>query len=267
MKFVALALALVLAVGSHAASMQADAPSQLQHIRAAMDMYLVQVKDSANKALDQLDETEYKDLKVGMSQRLEDVFTQIKTLQAAVGPVTDGVVGTVSDATSSIRASIMADIDSLKIDLEPKRVALKEVIDRHIADYQTRMEPIIQEYAAKHTAEMESLKARMEPIVEDLRTKIASNVEETKTAMMPIVEAVRAKLSERLEELKTMATPYVEEYKDQISKAYAQIQSQSQNMNTDKIAELRTKVAPLVEEVKVKLTAIYETIVASYNKQ
>ncbi|KAF3847894.1 hypothetical protein F7725_020922 [Dissostichus mawsoni] len=207
MKFVALALALVLAVGSHAASMQADAPSQLQHIRAAMDMYLVQVKDSANKALDQLDGTEYKDLKVGLSQRLDAMFTQIKSLQVSMAPVTDGVVGTLSETTSGIRASIMADIDSLKIDLEPKRVALKEVIDRHIADYRTRMEPIIQEYAAKHTAEMESLKARMDPIVADLTAKIVSNVEETKTAMMPIVDAVRAKLSERLEELKTMATP------------------------------------------------------------
>ncbi|KAJ4935199.1 hypothetical protein JOQ06_016735 [Pogonophryne albipinna] len=262
MKFVALALALVLAVGSHAASMQADAPSQLQHIRAAMDMYLVQVKDSANKALDHLDGTEYSDLKAGMSQRLENVFTQIKTLQASVGPVTDGVVSTLTETTAGIRASIMADIDSLKIDLEPKRIALKEVIDKHIADYKTRMEPIIQEYAAKHTAEMESLKARMEPIVAEMRTQIASNVEETKTAMMPIVDAVRAKLSARLEELKTMATPYVEEYKDQISKAYAS----SQSMDSEKLVELRTKVAPLVEDVKVKIQAIFETIVASYNK-
>ncbi|XP_034058693.1 apolipoprotein A-I-like [Gymnodraco acuticeps] len=263
MKFVALALALVLAVGSHAASMQADAPSQLEHIRTAMDMYLVQVKDSAKKALDQLDGTEYSDLKVGMSQRLEDVFTRIKTLQASVGPITDNVVGTLSETTSGIRASIMADIDSLKIDLEPKRVALKEVIDRHIADYHTRMQPIIQEYAAKHTADIESLKARMEPIVEEMRTKIALNVEETKTAMMPIVDAVRAKLSERLEELKTMATPFVEEYKEHISQVYAS----SQGMDSEKLVELRAKVAPLVEDVKAKLQAIFETIVASYNKQ
>ncbi|KAL3057083.1 hypothetical protein OYC64_007548 [Pagothenia borchgrevinki] len=263
MKFFALALALVLAVGSHAASMQADAPSQLQHIRAAMDMYLVQVKDSANKALDQLDGTDYSDLKVGMSERLEAVFTQIKTVQAAVGPVTDGVLSTICDTTADLRASIMADIDSLKVDLEPKRLALKEVIDRHIADYRTRMQPIIEEYAAKHTVEMESLKAKMEPIVAEMQTKIASNIEETKTAMMPIVDAVRAKLSERLEELKTLATPYVEEYKDQISKVYAD----GQNMNTEKIVELRSKVAPLVEEVKVKLQDIFQTIVAFYNKQ
>lgn len=49
--------------GSHAASMQADAPSQLAHIRTVMDIYLVQVKDSAKKALDQLDGTDYSELK------------------------------------------------------------------------------------------------------------------------------------------------------------------------------------------------------------
>ncbi|KAK5904514.1 hypothetical protein CesoFtcFv8_006068 [Champsocephalus esox] len=262
MKFVALALALVLAVGSHAASMQADAPSQLAHIRTVMDMYLVQVKDSAKKALDQLDGTEYSDLKVGITQRLEDVFTQIKVLQASVGPVTDSVVGTLSETTSGIRSSIMADIDSLKIELEPKRVALKEVIDRHIEDYQTRMKPIIEEYAAKHTTEMESLKLKMEPIVEEMRMKIALNVEETKTAMMPIVDAVRAKLFHRLEELKAQATPFVEEYKEYIKNLYAS----GQSMDSAKLADLKAHIVPLVEDIKVKFSAIVETIVATYNK-
>lgn len=50
-------------LGSHAASLQADSPTQLDHIRSVMDMYMTQVKDSANKALDQLDDTEYAQLK------------------------------------------------------------------------------------------------------------------------------------------------------------------------------------------------------------
>lgn len=49
--------------GSQGAALQADAPSQLAHVRAAMDVYLTQVKDSAKRALDQLDDTEYKELK------------------------------------------------------------------------------------------------------------------------------------------------------------------------------------------------------------
>lgn len=43
--------------------MPADAPSQLAHVRAAVDVYLTQVKESANKVLEHLDDTEYRDLK------------------------------------------------------------------------------------------------------------------------------------------------------------------------------------------------------------
>merc|ERR1712212_890204 len=240
MKFVALALALLLAVGTQGASLQADAPSQLAHIRAAMDVYMTQVKESAKKALDQLDDTEYKAVKEQMSQRLEDMHNQIKALQTSVSPVTDSVVKTISDATAGLRAAIEADVETLKTDLEPKRIALKEVIDRHIAQYSAQLEPLIAEHYAKHVTEMDALKTKLEPIVEDLRAKVAVNIEETKNAMMPIVEAVRAKVSERLEELKNMAKPYVDEYKDQI--------------------------APLAEDVKTKLQMMAEIIMASVNQ-
>lgn len=90
MKFVALALAVLLAVGefkkqsfqnpgirctcltfffstvtlgSQAASLQADAPSQLAQIRSAIDVYMTQAKDGAIKALDQLDGTQYEEMK------------------------------------------------------------------------------------------------------------------------------------------------------------------------------------------------------------
>ncbi|XP_035536036.1 LOW QUALITY PROTEIN: apolipoprotein A-I-like [Morone saxatilis] len=262
MKFAALALALLLAVGSHAASLQADAPSQLAHVRAAMDVYLTQVKDSANKALDQLDDTEYKELKATLSQRLEDMYNQVKTLQGAVSPMTDSVVSTISDATAEFRASVLADIEALKADLAPKQVQLKEVIDKHISEYRTLMDPILTEYYAKHTADMEALKLKMEPIVEELRTKISTNVEETKTALMPIVESVRDKLQERLESLKAMASPYVEEYKEQLKQAY----NQAQNINADEITTLKDKITPLAEEVKAKLQEIFEAIAASITK-
>lgn len=49
--------------GSQAASLQADAPSQLAHIRAAADVYFTQAKEAAKRALNQLDDTEYKELK------------------------------------------------------------------------------------------------------------------------------------------------------------------------------------------------------------
>merc|ERR1711951_17288 len=250
MKFVALALALL----------QADAPSQLAHVRAAMDVYLTQVKESAKRALDQLDDTEYKELKEQLSQRLEDMHTQIKTLQTSVSPVTDGIVKTISDATAGFRAAVEADLETLRTELEPKRAALKEVLDRHIQEYTAHLEPVVSEHYAKHTAEMEALRAKLEPIMEELRAKIAVNLEETKAAMAPIVEAVRTKVSERLEELKTMAKPYVDEYKDQARQMY----DQAKSIKTEDLTALKEKIAPLAEEVKTKLQQIMEIVIASF---
>ncbi|KAM6932466.1 apolipoprotein A-I-like [Lycodopsis pacificus] len=262
MKFVALTLALLLAVGSQAATLQSDAPTQLAHARSVMNMYLDQVKASATRALEQLDDTEHKALKAHLSTRIDEMYTQIKAMQAAAAPITDNVVSTIADATAEFRASVIADIDALKVDLEPKRAALREVIHRHIEQYRVALEPIITEYSAKHAADMEGLKAKLDPIVEDLRNKIATNVEETKAALIPIVESVRAKLAERLEQVKVMVGPYVEEYKDQMKQAYAQVQ----NVKAEDLTTLREQIAPLADDIKVKLNAIFQHISASIQK-
>lgn len=49
--------------GSQAAAVPAEVPSQLDHIRSAVGVYLTQVKESAVRALDNLDDTEYSDYK------------------------------------------------------------------------------------------------------------------------------------------------------------------------------------------------------------
>ncbi|MEQ2247212.1 hypothetical protein ILYODFUR_007044 [Ilyodon furcidens] len=262
MKFVALALAVVLAVSCQAASLQADAPSQLAHIRSAVDVYLTQAKESAIKALDQLDDTPYQELKVNLAQRLEDMHNNIKNMQAQVSPMTDSLVTTISDATADFRASIMADIDALKVELEPKRAKLREVLEKHMEEYRTHLEPMVKEYSAKHSAEMEALRAKMEPVMEELRQKVATNVEETKAALMPIVEAVRSKLVERLENLKQMAAPYVEEYKEQLKKFYGQVQG----INNEELTNMREKLAPLGEEIRERLQAMASIISETFSK-
>ncbi|XP_026155183.1 apolipoprotein A-I-like [Mastacembelus armatus] len=262
MKFVALALALLLAVGSQAASLQADAPSSLAHARAAVDVYLIQAKESVNNALAQLDDAEYKELKTKISQGLDNLHTQIKTLQGSVSPITDNVVSTIADATADFRASVMADIESVKAELQPKYTKLREVIDKHLEEYRTTLDPIVTEYYTKHMAEMETLKTKLEPVLEDLRTKMTTNIEETKTALMPIVETTRAKIQARLENLREMINPYVEEYKEQVKQAV----SQAQAVSTDDLTAMREKIAPLAEEIKNKFQSIFEIISAAYAK-
>merc|ERR1711976_676756 len=262
MKFAALALALLLAVGSHAASLQADAPSDLQHARALLDMFLTQMRDSANKALDQLDNTEYSEYKATVSQRLDNMHNQIKAFPASESPLTDSFYSTVSEATSEFRTSIMNDIQSLNLQTEAERQKLRDVINKHIEEYRATVETPFNEFVEKAKQEAEAMKTKLQPVVEDLQQKVSTNVEETKNALMPIVESVRVKLGERVEALKGAAAPYIEEYKDQLQASYAQAQS----INTDDLTALREKIEPLAVEVKDKLKAIFEAIAATVTK-
>ncbi|KAM8768923.1 apolipoprotein A-I [Acanthopagrus schlegelii] len=259
MKFAALALALLLAVGSHAASMQADAPSQLEHARAVMDVYLTQVKDMSLRAVNQLDDPQYAEFKTNLAQRIEEMYNQIKTLQASVSPMTDSFYSTVMEVTRDTRESLNADLDALKTSLGPQQEQLKEVIERHINDYRTLLTPIYNDYKTKHDEEMAALKTKLEPVLEELRTKIQTNVEETKGVLMPMVETVRSKVTERLENLREVVQPYVQEYKEQMKQMY----DQAQNVDTD---ALKAKITPLVDEIKVKVNAIFEIIAASVTK-
>lgn len=189
------------------------------------------------------------------------MHAQIKALQGVVSPITDTIVNGFSEATAEFRASFAADMDALKADIEPKREELKRVVDRHIAEYRTQLEPIITEYYNKHTKDMEALRVRLEPIAADLRTKVETNVEETKAALMPIVESVREKLTAHLESLKAMASPYVEEYKDKLVQSYSQVST-----NTEDYAALRETIAPLAAEIKVNLHKIFEAIASTVTK-
>lgn len=48
---------------TQAVPMQADAPSQLEHVKVAMMEYMAQVKETAQRSIDLLDDTEYKEYK------------------------------------------------------------------------------------------------------------------------------------------------------------------------------------------------------------
>merc|ERR1712235_102815 len=183
MQFLALALTLLLAVGSQARSLQADAPpTQLEQVRGALMVYLDQVKDSAQKALGTLDDTEYKMYKDKLTAGLDGMQAYIKTASETMAPMGEAVSGQVMEAVNAVRTQVNVDVDELR----------------------TKLEPLIQEYVAKHRENIDGLRAKMEPIVEEMKGRVAANVEETKTALVPIVETIRTKLTGRLEELKTM---------------------------------------------------------------
>ncbi|XP_020499996.2 apolipoprotein A-Ib [Labrus bergylta] len=259
MKFVALALTLVFAVGSQAASLPDDASQYLANMRAFMDMYLTQLKDSTTNALQQIDDPA---LKAKLVERVDNVHTQIKTAQGAVAPMTDTVVGTVLESTTDFREKIIADVEALKQQLVPLRSNLDTIVNKHLEDYKSLLGPILQEYSSMHSTGMEMLKTKLDPLLPDLKEKFETNVEETKAALMPIVEAVRSKVTGWVENAKGIAEPYVEEYKDKINQVITQLRSISQ----EDMAALNAKVAPMAQEITVKLNEIMEAVAGTMVK-
>ncbi|XP_077422446.1 apolipoprotein A-I-like [Vanacampus margaritifer] len=261
MKFVALAVTLLLAVGCQAASLPADTPTALQHARATLDIFMTQMKESAQRALSHLDDTEYKGFKDLISARMDYIHAQVKAAQTAVSPITDGVYSTISEITATFRENVQKDIENLEKELEPHRTKLNEVVNKHLEDYRKLLEPVVNDYETRHKAEMEALKNRLEPVMDELRLKVNTNIEETKNALIPMIEAVRVKVTARLEEVKSLLSPYVDEYKDQIGKAY----NQAKSVTPEDLTAMRAKIDPLVEDVKGKLQTIVQTIVSTFN--
>ncbi|XP_030637566.1 apolipoprotein A-Ia [Chanos chanos] len=256
MKFVALALTLLLAVGSQARALQADAPSQLEHYKAAAMVYLSQVKESAQRALDHLDGTEYEQYKMRLSESLDKLQTYAQTAAHTLTPYGDAFAGQFMEATHHMRERVMADVEDLRTKLEPHRAELQQVLHKHAEEYRQKLEPIFQEYVTKNREEMEALRAKLHPLVEEMRQKVEANLEETKSKMVPMVEAVRAKLTERLEELRTMAAPYAAEYKEQLMKVVGEVREKVGPHAQD----LHTHLEPYMEDLKTRFMAIYDTV-------
>uniref|UniRef100_A0AAZ3SHH5 Apolipoprotein A-I n=1 Tax=Oncorhynchus tshawytscha TaxID=74940 RepID=A0AAZ3SHH5_ONCTS len=247
MQFLALALTILLAAATQAVPMQADAPSQLEHVKVAMMEYMAQVKETAQRSIDHLDDTEYKEYKVQLSQSLDNLQQYAQTASQSLAPYSEAIGVQLTEATAAVRAEVMKDVEELRSQLEPKRAELKEVLDKHIDEYRKRLEPLIKDIVEQRRTELEAFRVKIEPVVEEMRAK---------AKLMPIVETVRAKLTERLEELRTLASPYAEEYKEQMVKAVGDVREKVVPLTTD----FKGQLGPAAEQAKEKLMALYETI-------
>lgn len=209
-----------------------------------------------------------------MAANLDSLYSKLKEAQKVAIPYTNTAISQVMELTTDTRAAIMADVDALKADLEAKRAHLRSVLDQHIVKYHALLDPIINEYAAKHKAEMIEVRRRLEPVMNDLNQLVKTNVEETKQALVPIIETVSSKVYERLEVLRSIATPYVEEYKEQLGKAFTDAQAAATTLDIESlkaqvephIAGLKEKSQPLVDEVQAKLALVYAAISDAMNK-
>ncbi|XP_056141402.1 apolipoprotein A-I [Lampris incognitus] len=261
MKFLACALTLLLAVGSQARAVQNDAPSSLEQVRAATMLYMNQVKESAQRTLDHLDGTDFAQYKMKLSESLNNLHTYVQTSSHTLTPYGETVSAQLTEMTAQVRGKVMADIDELRIQLEPKREELQRVVQQHIEEYRAKMEPIFNDYMTKSQEEVEALKTKLQPLMEEMRGQVAVNVEETKAKLMPMVETVRSRLNERLEELRSLANPYVAEYKEQLTS----IAGDLKDTISPHTQNLQTMLEPYMEDLKTKVMSLYERIAQAIN--
>lgn len=256
MKFLALALTLLLAVGSRAASVQSDGPSQMEHVRSAVMLYLTQVKDSASGLLDRLDNTAFAEYKVKMSESLDNLYNYAQVSSQTATDTLTPYAAQLLDATKDVREKVMADVEELRTELEPKRDELNAVLNKHVEEYRAKLEPIFQEYMSSSKDQVEGLKNKLQPVLDELRGKVEVNVDETKSKIEPIVELFRAKLTNRLNDVKTAAAPYAEEYKEQLTVALNKLSAEVAPHTKD----VQSKLQPYYEDMKTRFMSLYETV-------
>ncbi|XP_035808215.2 apolipoprotein A-Ib [Amphiprion ocellaris] len=234
MKFAALVL--LLAVGSQAASLQADAPDQIAQFRAKL-------KEGAIRVLAPLDGTTYKANKDHAIEVADSRLGQaIEMGQTAFSAA--------SDATAGIRGTIVSDIQKLQADLADQAEKVRENVLKHVQDYIAALTPL-KEHLESKKADIEELKAKVTSVVENIGEKVPTNWEETRGSLMPIVQKVKDQLTVRGQEARAQIEPYVKEYME-TAQGY--------------IENPGDKAAPALEELKTKLSTYFAAMVESLNK-
>lgn len=249
MRFVALALTVFLA-GCQARFLQDEPPSQLEHVKSALQVYADHLKQAAHKSLTHLDDTEFKDYKVFLGQSIDNLHSHFQNFFQVITPLGSQVM----DATNPIREKLNKDMEDLRKDIEPKREELRAVLEKHFNEYRDELKPFMEDYLVKQRQHMEEVRAKLEPVVLSLKEKIPPNWEETKSKLMPILEAIRGKVAENVQELRTMLEPYVQEYKDQMEKGALEFREKV------KSGELRKELTELGEQVKPHFEGIFKAL-------
>ncbi|XP_060761249.1 apolipoprotein A-I-2-like [Neoarius graeffei] len=260
MKFVTLALAFLLAAGCQSNKLQADAPSQYEHIRAGVVTYLTQLKESAHQAVNQLDDAEFKDYKARFTKGLDNIEAAIKYAAESLAPVRTGAGPQIVEFISSIRETFSHDLKELGKELQPKQEELYKVIKKHLEEYKTLLEPVVKDYNEKNQQLIEDFRTKVQPVFDQLKAKFSVNLEETKSKLTPIVETIRDHLANKFQELKTAYGPHAQEYREQIELAYADVRQKYES------GKLQENLKKLVEELKPQLKGIYETIEKAFKE-
>uniref|UniRef100_A0AAZ3S6P1 Uncharacterized protein n=1 Tax=Oncorhynchus tshawytscha TaxID=74940 RepID=A0AAZ3S6P1_ONCTS len=104
-----------------------------------------------------------------LSKSFDKLHEYAQTASQTLAPYGDAFSTQFLDTSKQVYQMVMADVEDLHTQLEPKRKKLQQVL---------------QEYVSKRHEDMDTLRAKLQTLVDEMRAK----VEETKSKLIPIVE-------------------------------------------------------------------------------
>lgn len=242
MKFAALALALLLAVGSQAAVLQADAPSALDHYSTMLHVGVNRLKSS----LSALDNTEYSYVKETLQQALQVV-------DDAVTNHKDEAIAFIQTMKETASETLGFDYASVKTELTPMFQELR--IREHIRQYIEKLVPIVTEFVDQYRIATETARSTVDSRVAELKQIYEANLEDTQSKLVPIRAVVQRELGNVFSKVKEMVEGYAQEYKEQALNQYRFLSSHTRDQIEAKRLEME-KVGKEIYERLVKLQEI-----------
>jgi len=230
MRFVVLALAVVLAIGADAASLDAARDTVRQRLTSA--------KASLDRILDQFDGTDMAEYKAPLKEKLAAVESYLQVAQESMAPRSDAMFAQVMDSTKDFRDSVSADVTSLQAQLDPKVAALRGVVEQHIKEYVATVKDVLSMQMTKQSELMTEMQPKWGPVLTKLRGDIATNWEETRDKLRQINDNIAEYVSKYAQMAQTIATPYVQEFRDQAAQGISKARTADTKVVETKVKEL-----------------------------
>uniref|UniRef100_A0AAZ3QEI8 Apolipoprotein A-I n=1 Tax=Oncorhynchus tshawytscha TaxID=74940 RepID=A0AAZ3QEI8_ONCTS len=122
-----------------------------------------------------------------LSKSFDKLHEYAQTASQTLAPYGDAFSTQFLDTSKQVYQMVMADVEDLHTQLEPKRKKLQQVL---------------QEYVSKRHEDMDTLRAKLQTLVDEMRAK----VEETKSKLIPIVEVYKEQLVKSIGEVNEVST-------------------------------------------------------------
>ncbi|XP_072572027.1 uncharacterized protein [Paramormyrops kingsleyae] len=228
---------------------QAKEP-HLEDVASAFWDYVAKATHTAKETLQMIRESQ---LGQEVNDRITgsaDVVSQYTMLlRSQLTPVAQDMLIKMLKEAEVLKDSLMSDINTAKITLEPYAEELR-------AKIQQQVEKLKQEVASyADSLDTEALKTTLLQKSEELKVSLDENMKELQTKLGPYTDELREKVDQRLQEFKDNVAPLAENIQSQMVQRAKTVQQSLAPYAED----LREKLDPYAQDLRTQLSSLWES--------